>query len=137
MFPRLLTLLAAALLTASLAAGLAPVAPATPAQAEHHVHVLMMGAFVFDPPVLQVAVGDSVVFHSHDNVHTATSGLLSETEVAEAALPGALHLDAFDTAFLAAGDSEAVTIGEAGAFPYYCKVGLHRLLFQHGLIVAQ
>lgn len=112
-------------------------APGPGADAVHHVHMLAMGnVFVFDPPIVLAAAGDTVVFHSHDILHTATAGLTLETEGAEAAAPASLHLNAFDTGTLPGGSTSVVSVPEQGAFPYYCKVGFHRLLGMHGVIVA-
>lgn len=135
---RIALMLTIAALTTPLAAALGPV-EAPQANATHHVHMMVVGGAVFqyDPPVLQTAVGDTVVFHSHDIQHTATSGLLTETEPAETLAPGALNLNAFDTGAVAGGASSSVTIGGSGAYPYYCAIGFHRLLGMHGLIVAQ
>lgn len=135
---RLVLALTIAVLAMPFAAAVGPVA-APQANATHHVHMMSVAggaAFQYDPAVLQVAAGDTVVFHSHDAIHTATSGLLTETEVAEAVAPGELRLNAFDTGSLASGASRSVTIGSSGAYLYYCNVGFHRLLGMHGLIVA-
>lgn len=133
-----LLLLSIVTLAGPIAAGLGP-APAPQAAAAHHVHMLVVGGavFQFDPPVLQVAAGDSVVFHSHDILHSATSGLLLETEPAEGLAPPNARLNAFDTGATPGGQTRTVTIGEAGAYPYYCTVGFHRLFGMHGIVLAQ
>ena len=134
---RVVLMLSVAALAMPLAAALGPIA-APHANASHHVHLMVVGgtAFQYDPAVLLVAAGDTVIFHSHDILHSGTSGLLTETEVAEALVPGTLHLNSFDTGAIPGGQTSSVVIGEAGAFPYYCTVGFHRLLGMHGLILA-
>lgn len=109
------------------------------AAAAHHVHMMTVGSvlFVYDPPVLSVAAGDTVVFHAHDLRHSATSGITLETEAAEGSAPSQLHLNSFDTGELINGASSSVAISEAGAYPYYCTVALHRMAAMHGLILAQ
>lgn len=131
----LLLVLASALLAPP---GAAPGPGAPQASATHHVHMLAVAgsAFQYDPPLLQVAVGDTVSFHSHDILHSATSGATLESEPVEGAVPAALHLNAFDTGPTPGQTSRSVVVGSAGAFAYYCTVGFHRLFGMHGLVVA-
>lgn len=109
-----------------------PEAPRT--AAVHHVHMLATPFFRFDPPMLDVAPGDVVKFHSHDVLHTATSGLFTETEPVEAAAPASLRLNSFNTGLVARDTTTLLTVGEPGNYPYYCAVGLHRLFFMHGVL---
>lgn len=94
-FTRRQTLLAAA--AAPLALGLAG-----PARAA--THQVAIRGFAFVPDLLNVAVGDTVVFTNEDSApHTATAGDRS-----------------FDTGRLNGGQSAEVTITAAGTHDYVC-----------------
>lgn len=116
--------------------GLAGPTETQPEQGVHHVHLLSTPIFHFDPPVVQARPGDVIAFHSHDLQHTATSGLATETEPAEGAAPADLQLNAFNTGTILGGTTASVTLQAPGAYPYYCAVGFHRLLFMHGAILV-
>lgn len=138
---RTMLLLAIALATFTAPLGAAALLPDGEGPAVHAtLKVKMMSdgpLFRYDPPVLQARPGDTIVFTSIGLLHTATSGIATETEVAEGLAPGALHLSSFDTGLVGSGLSASVTLTEEGAYPYYCQVGFHRLLGMHGLIVVK
>ena len=94
----------------------APLVAATAKQAQAATHAVTIAGFAFGPEVLQVAVGDTVVFTNQDGApHTATA-----------------EDGSFDTGRLSGGDSGEITIESAGEFPYICK--FHPSM--RGMIVA-
>lgn len=136
----LLLAIALATFTAPLGgAALPPDGEGPGVHATHHVHMFAgpVATFLYDPPVLVAKPGDTVIFHSHDILHTSTSGILTETEVAESLAPSSLHLNSFNTGLVGGGLSASVTLTGEGAYPYYCQVGFHRLLGMHGVIVVK
>jgi len=69
-------------------------------------HAVTIKGMAFDPPMLSVAVGDTVTFTNEDGApHTAT------------ALDGS-----FDTGRLNRGGVAQVSIGTAGTFEYKCLI---------------
>lgn len=132
------TLLALALpLTAGAFALPAP-APATPAPGPAAVTVVAScgpAACLFEPALLQVPAGTTVVWTFVNACHTVTSGLTTETEPAEGALPG---FSTLGSGKICVEDARTFqhTFGETGAFPYYCETGFHRLLGMHGAVVV-
>ncbi|MCA1812764.1 MAG: multicopper oxidase domain-containing protein [Halobacteriales archaeon] len=89
----------------------------------------------FTPSVVQAAPGDTIVFHFHGS-HTATTGLDVGTEAAEGSAPAELHLNAFDSGTVGAGNTFRVTLTEPGAYLYYCKLGNHRNMGMRALILV-
>jgi plastocyanin len=69
--------------------------------------VVTISNFTFNPPEIEVHVGDTVVFHNGDDIpHLVVADDKS-----------------FRTAALDTGDEAPVTFTKAGSFPYFC--GLH------------
>jgi plastocyanin len=92
-------------LTYILAATVALIA-ATPALAANQT-VVTISNFTFNPPDVEVHVGDTVIFKNDDDIpHQVVADDKS-----------------FLTAALDTGDEKAVTFSKAGSFPYFC--GLH------------
>ncbi|HEV8361285.1 MAG TPA: plastocyanin/azurin family copper-binding protein [Candidatus Thermoplasmatota archaeon] len=134
-----LFLLCAAALALPAAATAAPAAlPGAPhVQAVHHVHLQIASTgvvFMFDPPVVVAAPGDTIEFHAHGH-HSATSGIEPLAGPVEAMAPAALHLDTFDHE-LFVGETADVVLTEPGAYPYLCKIAVHRFEGMHGLILV-
>lgn len=88
-----------------------PAQPATPPAANAkpgEVHHVRITGFKFDPPSIEVKVGDVVEWKNEDFVaHTATADDHS-----------------FDTGRIDAGETKRVTITRAGAAPYFCRYHL-------------
>jgi amicyanin len=69
-------------------------------------HAVSIAGMKFDPPTLEVAVGDTITFTNEDSApHTATASDGS-----------------FDTGRLSRGQSATVTISAAGTFDYICTI---------------
>lgn len=80
-------------------------------------HAVSIKGMRFDPPVLTVAVGDTITFTNEDGApHTATAGN-----------------GAFDTGRLNRGESATVTVATAGAHDYICEI--HPMM--KGTVTAQ
>jgi amicyanin len=89
--------------TIAAAAGILLLFPAASLAADHAVSISGMK---FDPPKLEVAVGDTITFTNQDAApHTATA-----------------NDGSFDTGRLSRGQSATVTIGAAGTFDYICTI---------------
>ncbi len=89
--------------------GLLPLASCAPedgrADGGAATHTVEIQGFLYEPPALTVAVGDTVVWINHDLVpHTATA-------------PGS----PLNTGSMAAGDSSRFVASEAGEYPYVCE----------------
>lgn len=120
-------------LTLPLTASALTLAPAPPsANATVNVVATCGVACTFDPPLVAIKPGDTVVWRIANICHSVTAGLTTETEGIEGVIPGA---NAFDSGALCAG-TYSRTFSEAGAFLYYCNVGFHRLLGMHGAVVV-
>jgi len=97
-------------------------APAPAAQPEKvtptgEVHVVKISSFKFDPPALEVHLGDVVEWKNEDFVaHTATADDKS-----------------FDTGRIEAGETKRIVVSRKGASPYYCRYHLA----MRGTITAQ
>lgn len=137
------TLLAAALLATALPlttgafGGPGPAAVGPMAQATVTVVASCGGVqCAFDPPVVQVAPGDTVVWSFANACHSVTAGALTEAEAAEGAFPG---FNAFDSGQVCANEGRTFqhTFGESGLFPYYCATGFHRVIGMHGAVRVQ
>lgn len=88
--------------------GLASVAAASAANAAGHgaTHNVTIKGMAFEPAVLTITPGDTVVFTNEDGApHTATS-----------------TSGAFDTGRLNRGQQAALSFGEAGTYDYFCEV---------------
>lgn len=69
-------------------------------------HAVTISGMKFNPPSLEVAVGDTITFTNEDAApHTATA-----------------KSGAFDTGRLEKGQSAQVTISAAGTFDYICEI---------------
>ena len=69
-------------------------------------HAVSIKGMKFNPPALELAVGDTITFTNEDAApHTATA-----------------DDGAFDTGRLNKGESATVTVDAAGAHPYICLV---------------
>ena len=85
-------------------------------QAQAATHVVNIQGFAFNPPELEVAVGDTVAFRNLDGApHTATS-----------------QSGAFDTGTIKPGKGTKVRIVDGGAFEYTCR--FHPSM--HAVIIA-
>lgn len=72
--------------------------------------ILDEGQIYYDPEVITVSVGDTVLWDNADNtVHTVTSGM-----------PPTDATGLFDSEMMSAGDSFEFTFTEAGSYDYYC-----------------
>ena len=72
--------------------------------------VLQEGQIYYDPEVIDVEVGTTIVWENLDNtVHTSTSGN-----------PDSGPDGLFDSGMMSAGDVYEFTFTEAGTFDYYC-----------------
>jgi len=89
----------------------------------------------YTPEVVQAAPGDTIVFTFRGG-HSTTTGIDVATEPYESQLPAALHLNAWDSAVLHAGDTFSVTLTDPGVYLYYCKVGNHRNAGMRALVVV-
>ena len=88
--------------------GLATLAVAKSATAAGHTttHNVTIKGMAFDPAVLTIAPGDTVVFTNEDGApHTATS-----------------TTGAFDTGRLNRGEQAALSFSDAGTYEYFCEV---------------
>ena len=70
------------------------------------------GQIFYDPEVLQVKVGTTILWDNVDNtIHTATSGN-----------PDSGVDGVFDSSYLSVGDTYEFTFADAGTFDYYCTL---------------
>lgn len=77
---------------------------------EQATAAVTIAGFAFEPPSIEVAAGDTVVWTNEDGVaHTVTAGE-----------PGAAQ-DTFDES-LDAGATAEISFDEAGTYPYFCAI---------------
>jgi plastocyanin len=109
--------------------------PLTPAEEAVVVRAQCTGATcTFDPAVVTIAPGETVQWRIVNICHSATAGLDSATESVEGNVAG---MNAFDSGELCGtGTTYSHTFAAAGAYPYYCNVGLHRVVGMRGVVVV-
>ncbi len=82
-----------------------------------NVDILGLQDPAYDPPVITVKSGATIVFENHaPEIHTATSTDFTEDE------RNPIANDIFDTGLLRQGEQAKVVINDAGEYNYFCAV---------------